>query len=267
MAHDIRSVTPTVCKLMGIAPPDISSAPELEDVVREISSRAEIPVQRCLIFAADAIGKHPLALLPRGYERLKTIAPITVELQSMTPSITPVCFSSMLTGALPDVHGIQKSERPVLTCPTIFDAASSAGKRVAIVAVTGSSIDRMYKDREVDYYSEPYDPEVVDRTTELISEDRADFIVSYVQAYDDRMHKTTPSDPAAISAMRSNIEAFERLVGVVRQGWSGYSRLIAFTPDHGVHLNPETGHGTHGSDMPEDLEVVHFYAAFPAEKP
>jgi hypothetical protein len=51
------------------------------------------------------------------------------------------------TGAQPQVHGIQKKEKPVLTCDTIFDALIRSGKKIAIVAVKGSSIDLIFRKR------------------------------------------------------------------------------------------------------------------------
>ena len=41
--------------------------------------------------------------------------------------------------------------------------------------------------------------------------------------------------------------------------WNGYNRMIAFTPDHGSHKNSSTGKGDHGEDIPEDMELRHFY--------
>jgi hypothetical protein len=35
--------------------------------------------------------------------------------------------------------------------------------------------------------------------------------------------------------------------------------------DHGIHTNDE-GHGTHGSDLPEDLNVMHFYGLYPKKQ-
>src|SRR5258706_14345046 len=54
-------------------------------------------------------------------------------------------------------HGIKRYERPVLSCDTIFDALARAGKKVAIVAVRDSSIDLIFRERPIDYFSPTYD--------------------------------------------------------------------------------------------------------------
>jgi hypothetical protein len=60
-------------------------------------------------------------------------------------------------GRRPDEHGVKKYERPVLRCETLFDALIAAGKRVAIVAVRGSSIDLLFRERPIDHHSCDYD--------------------------------------------------------------------------------------------------------------
>ena len=115
---------------------------------------------------------------------------VQVELRSMTPPKTPVCFASMFTGAPPEVHGIRKYERPVLTCDTLFDALARAGKRAAIVAVRDCSMDIIFRSRPIDYFTEDYDPQVTERALELVRDGNHDFIVAYNQEYDDTLHRT-----------------------------------------------------------------------------
>lgn len=40
--------------------------------------------------------------------------------------------------------------------------------------------------------------------------------------------------------------------------WKNYNRLIMYTPDHGCHIDKETGKGDHGENIPEDIKVIHF---------
>ena len=39
---------------------------------------------------------------------------------------------------------------------------------------------------------------------------------------------------------------------------SGRATLVGFATDHGVHT-AENGRGSHGKDIPEDIEITHFY--------
>ncbi len=42
-------------------------------------------------------------------------------------------------------------------------------------------------------------------------------------------------------------------------GWKDKGPVIAFAPDHGAQLDPSTGKGHHGLDIPEDMDIFHCY--------
>ena len=46
---------------------------------------------------------------------------LEVRYETVMPSVTPVCFGTMYTGAQPEVHGIRRYEKPVIKIDTIFD--------------------------------------------------------------------------------------------------------------------------------------------------
>jgi 2-polyprenyl-3-methyl-5-hydroxy-6-metoxy-1,4-benzoquinol methylase len=258
----ITAVTTTICRLFGIEPPGLAQAGPLPLVARAaygIVGRGR--VDRMLMFAPDALGRMFLEARPGLLGRIQQAAPLSCELRTVLPAKTPVCFASMFTGAQPEAHGIRTFEKPVLKTDTVFDALLSSGFRVAIVAVQGSSIDRIFRDRAIDYFSEKYDPEVVDRTLRLISADRHDFILSYVQEYDDTLHASTHDSAEAESAAERHVEQFETLGARVEALWSEYHRALAFVPDHGAHT--DHGQGTHGDDIPEDIELLHFWRISP----
>jgi hypothetical protein len=130
---------------------------------------------------------------------------------------------------------------------------------VAIAAVAGSSVDLIFRDRRIDYYSEKYDQQVTDRVIKLLQSDNQYFILAYHQEYDDCLHRTTPESPASIRAMNRHIRSFGQLARAVRKYWAGYNSLIVFGPDHGAHIDVKTGKGTHGADIAADMEIVHFF--------
>jgi hypothetical protein len=127
------------------------------------------------------------------------------------------------------------------------------------VAVKNSSIDLIFRKRKIDYFSETYDEEVVERTLNLIAADQHDFILAYQQEYDDKMHATVPRSPEALRAMANHVRNFDRVARAARDRWAITPHVVAFVADHGTHIDPSTGRGTHGSDMPDDLEVRHFW--------
>lgn len=217
-----------------------------------------------LIVAGDAIGVEQLTRYPDVAESLAQVAPETVTLPAMSPSVTPVCYGS-LSGATPDVHGIREYRKPVLTVSTIFDVLPAAGKRVTIVAVPNSSMDLIFRDRPIQYFTEPDDAHVVDRAVRLIADDACDCLVAYLCAYDSELHRSTPWSDEAIAAMRQVVAHFAQLSKAMDDlPWRRFNRAIHFAPDHGAHTG-DNGKGTHGSDLPDDMVVRHYFAFRPAE--
>jgi hypothetical protein len=258
--YGIESVTPTVCQLFNVTLPEgVDSKPVAEVVKAADELLKGRPVEKALLYAPDAIGEWLYQTHRNEFKPVLRAAPIQVEMRSVTPSYTPVCYGSMFTGLKPEGHGIRKYEKPVLRCPTLFDAMADAGKRVAIVAVKGSSIDLIFRDRPIRYYTEEYDPDVELRTLKLLGDDDYDLILAYHQEYDDVMHRTTPTSPEALEAFRRHLATFQRLADSFNRDWTMYRRAIAFLPDHGTHVDPITGRGSHGTDSPEDMEVRHFW--------
>lgn len=294
---DISAVAPTICRLMGVEPPTICRTPPLEPVLALAPGR----IERVLAYAADAIGRVFLDNHPDLKKRLVAASDVQVELRSMPPPKTPVCYASMFTGAQPEVHGIRKYERPVLTCDTLFDALarrdtagtrditqsssigivsqvpepnrvpSRSGNRVAIVAVRDCSVDIIFRNRAIDYFTQESDQQVIELALELVRADKHDFIVAYNQEYDDVLHRTGPESPEAVAAAQRHVEAFVLFRQATEEFWAAHSRALLFAPDHGGHTvppsaigNSELGisslpRGDHGADIPEDMDVLHFW--------
>lgn len=254
----IMSVTPTICSLMGV-PPASGVKPLAAVLEAAWEAFSEGVAERCLVFAPDALGSHLLEAEEGLFEPVRGAAPIEVPMRAVFPSKTPVCFASMFTGLTPEGHGIRRYEKPVLSCATLFDRLVAAGKRVAVVSVADCSIDVIFRGRPISYHSEQYDRRVVDRTVSILEEDGADFILAYVQGYDDALHRTSPFSVEALAAARENVSQFVETVAAADRCWSRFNRAVLFAPDHGAHTNPSTGRGDHGDDIPADMEMAHFY--------
>jgi hypothetical protein len=260
----IASVASTLCALSGLRVPFDCSAPALEPVLALARGvLGSEPVRRCLVFAPDAFGDQLRAARPDLFDRVAAVAPLVVPLRSIDPPWTPVCFASMFTGAGPERHGIRKYEKPVLSIDTVFDAFARAGRRAAIVAVHDSSIDRIFRGRALDYFSEKYDPWVTEKALSLIAADRHDLIVAYHQEYDDVMHAVGPVHPRALRGARNHVEAFTDLAAAFEASWARHPRALVFAPDHGAHPDPSTGGGAHGTNAPADMDLAHFWAVRP----
>ena len=255
----ITAIAPTLCKLMEIALPALSDQRFLGEVVQTAKRDGITNVEKCLVYAPDAVGLQMYQNFRSLFDAVLKHAPLAVPLCSVIPPITPVCFASMFTGAQPRVHGLQKKEKPVLTCDTIFDALIRAGKRVAIVSVKEQSMDLIFRKRKIQYFSELDDPAVTRRTIEIIKSDNYDFIVAYHCEYDDILHEETPYCTAAIQALNNHIAAFTQLAYTMDAFWRRNKRAIVFAPDHGAHIDPENGKGTHGNNTPQDMHVQHYF--------
>jgi len=265
---DLACITPTLAALMRVEPPALCSRPPLRGFLTAANQVLHGgPAERILLHAPDALGCH---LLPSHADRLAPVrehAPVTARVRAMVPPVTPVCFASMFTGASPEAHGIQDYRKPVLECDTVFDALLRAGKRVAIAAVEGSSMEVIFRGRELDYRVGADDAEVTRHALALIQEDRHDLLVVYQQEYDDTLHRSGPFSPEALRAVDNHVAAFATLARAADLGWRARSRVVLLCPDHGAHLDPDSGRGTHGLPIPEDLEVDHYLGAAAAEMP
>jgi hypothetical protein len=256
---DISIVTPLICKLMNLTTPvhcdSLSQFTQIQDLVDK-----KIDIQKVLIFAPDAIGenvhqKFPELMAPLFLEKFNQIT-----LKSVFPPKTPVCFASMFSGAAPVQHGIIKYEKPVLAIETMFDVMLAAGKKVAIVAVANSSVDLIFRNRAIDYFSEKYDQEVFARAIELLENNQHDVIVVYQQEYDDLLHQTGPYSKQSQEAIKRHVQTFLQLDQKLDLFWAQYNFMLMFTPDHGGHVdltNPQKG--DHGADIPEDMNLFHYY--------
>ena len=253
----IRSLTPTLTRLFGLATLRPSTDACIERVMKAAKELNISRIEKCLVFCPDAIGKVSLEKNTEVIKRIRKIAPIEIPIESVFPSVTPVCFASMFTGLSPEEHGIRKYERPILKCETVFDILISNGIKVAIIAVKNSSIDIIFRGRDIAYYSEEYDEEVRQRALGLFKE--YDFIVVYQQSYDDTLHKIGPYSAKAFQALFNHVRDFTELGESFNNNWSNYDRCIIFAPDHGAHYDVVKKKGTHGENIEEDMDLLHFF--------
>ena len=84
-------------------------------------------------------------------------------------------------------------------------------------------------------------------------------MVCYQGDYDHIMHLTVPESAASLEVMELNIRQFRELADYAKACWKDHSILFTVSPDHGMHIDCQSGHGTHGSDMPYDMELIHLF--------
>ena len=252
----------TLADGIGIQPPEKANPPikSLGEMIR--SKTISGSVDRIFMYNPDAVALWLYQKYTEMFEPVMTHTQLALPLQAVMPSVTPVCFGTMYTGAYPEVHGIRKYDRPVIRIDTLFDAMVRAGKKCAIVAQPTCSMGMIFLEREIDYYLYDTVEEINEKAAELIDKDCYDLLCVYNGNYDSIMHKNGPEAEISLQALRHNAAAFDRFASMIEEKWTQHDTLIGFAMDHGCH-EIDGDCGSHGLDMPEDLNIMHFYGICP----
>ena len=250
----LTGVAASVCNALGVDAPESADNPI--DVLKKLTHGKSI--DRVFMYNPDAVALWIFEKYTDLFTPVMLNADVTLPLQTVMPSVTPVCFATMYTGATPDIHGIQSYTKPVMKTDSVFDVLIRAGKKPCIVSTGNDSMSKIFLEREMDYFIVETPDEANAKALELIKEDKYDLICVYNGNYDGRMHRVGPEGEEAIEALRHNASAYEAFAEAIRENWSEHKTLLGFAPDHGCHeIDGEAG--SHGLMMPEDMNIVHFY--------
>lgn len=250
----ITSVKSTVLSLMGIRPSD-DNAPANEQVIKMADGKT---ADRVVIYNPDAVATWLYEKYTDKFAKAEKVSDLAISMRSVMPSVTPVCFGSMYSGVMPEVHGITKYVKPVLKIETLFDKMLAEGKKCAIVSTAGDSISKIFLERDMDYFIYPHWRLVNRKALNLIKEDKYDLIVIYNPNYDTCMHANGPEGRVSLRALDRNIEFYGKMVDTIRRQKNDHTYFYGFCPDHGCH-RIDGGLGSHGLDMEEDMNTMHFY--------
>ncbi len=262
--RSLDTLCSALCYAMGIEAPEQSAQPNIE-LCQYIDTKAcGKKADRVFMYNPDAIAQWVYEKYPELFSSARPYMEIELPIRSVMPSVTPVCFGTMYTGAQPCVHGIKKYEKPVIGIDTIFDTMIRAGKKPVIVSYGDSSLSKIFLERHMDYYICDTVDQVNAKTAELILEDRHDFYVIYNGNYDSTMHKNGPESVSALSEIKANCGAFAMFSELINNNWKDHTALVGFAMDHGCH-EIDGGCGSHGLDMDEDLEILHLYKLYCGE--
>ena len=129
-------------------------------------------VDRVFMYNPDAIAHWVYQKYTPMFAGVARHTQLGLPLQTVMPSVTPVCFATMYSGAYPETHGIRRYEKPVLKIDTLFDAVLRAGKKCCIVGDTQCSMTHIFRERDMDYFAFDTIEEINAKAAELISEDK-----------------------------------------------------------------------------------------------
>ena len=265
--NSLDTICGALSHALGIEPPTEAAEANADLVAYVDQVFGGEKADRLVMFNPDAVAQWIYEKYPTFCKEAKRYTEVEIPLRTVMPSVTPVCFATMYTGAQPAVHGIQKYAKPVLTIDTFFDALVRAGKRVALITSGECSMSKIFLERDIDYFH--YDKgDSVARTNamaaEVILRDEHDVVIIYNGNYDSVMHKFGPESTEALGELRANSIDFATISSLIDRNWKHHNTLVGFAMDHGCH-EIDGDCGSHGLDMPEDLNIVHLYKGYPKQ--
>lgn len=256
--NSLDTLAAALCYAMGIDFPECAAEKNSELCEYVDKTLGDEKAARIFMYNPDAVAQWVSEKYPWFLTEVNERTDLKLPLLTVMPSVTPVCFGTMYTGAQPEIHGIMSYTKPVIKTDSIFDALIRSGKKAAIVCTDGDSMSRIFLEREIDYFFYDTEEEVNAKAAELIYEDKYDFIAVYNGNYDSTMHKFGPESPEALSELRANSRAFGMFYELIKENWKEHNTLIGFSTDHGCH-EIDGDCGSHGLSMEEDLNILHYY--------
>jgi predicted AlkP superfamily pyrophosphatase or phosphodiesterase len=254
----ITGIAKTITDIVGIDAPQQAEA-SIDIIVSSAKKHFENKmIDRVFIYNPDAIAMWLFQKYTALFEGVFLQSDIQIPMLSIMPTVTPVCFASMYSGAMPNIHGIQDYIKPVLSTDTVFDAYIRAGLRPAIVSTANDSISCIFLNREMDYFIYDTHSDCNKKAKELLAENNHDLIVLYNGNYDAVMHRTGTESDDAMNELKDNLAVYQELIQQIEKHWNNHRTMIGFCPDHGCH-EIDGNLGSHGLDMAEDMNIIHFY--------
>ena len=250
--YDMRIVAPTVCRVLGIRPPSSADSEFLPLVGDTMNSK------KLAVIVIDALGMSTWNKARELTPTLNTLETVhfTV-IHSVMKTITPVNFATMLTGASPGTHGITNREMP-LGHETVFHVMREAGMRSATAARALSSLGILISPHsdKPGLAESNMDSEVTELAVSRLLEG-FNLVWVHLLDVDDAGHEYGPLSAEGMDAAARAEGNLRVMLEAARD--NGYSVIVL--ADHGQHDSGEDRlKGTHGTDMPEDVEVPFLWA-------
>jgi len=173
------------------------------------------------------------------------------------PPITAVSTASLLTGATPDVHGVDQRGIRKTETETLFDVAVSAGLR--ILTVEGESLAFELRGAEPQLSADfdgngSTDDNVLGNALEVLRTDEWDILFVHFHGIDDAGHTYGPGALEEAAAIQGVDDAVGRIMELLPEG-----TLVVIFADHGMHQVDEEGRlGNHGQLVERDMFIPIF---------
>ena len=247
--HDMRVLAPSICRILEIDIPKNAETTDLPEMVGDMEG-----VKRLAVIVEDAFGVSTWEKAWDHSPFFNTLSALHyTHVSSVMPSITPVNFATMLTGASPEAHKI-KDRTEKIELETIFDTMRAEGKTSGTAARRLSSLGILispHADNPGIALSNT-DQEVREIACRQIN-NHYDLVWVQLLDIDDASHK---SGPHSFEAMKAVKRADNNLCRIAETAYrEGYG--VITLADHGQHSITKDGRveGTHGTDSYEDTTV------------
>ncbi len=256
--YSMKAVAPTAAAILGLDKPVSADESPIAEVINDLSE-----IKHLAILAPDALGilpwrlwKHKMPFLASLHEKKSIL------LESVMPSITPVNFACMLTGAELDVHGMNKpykreGEWVKFKCETLFDVVRSAGGKSAGAGQSGYTGELLLaRCADFSWVAEPGPASTVsDMIISRFNVFKPELLIAQFGNVDSAFHELGPSNPKVVPILEELDFSLEKLVEHLVCSGAG----VILLADHGQHdaSKPLEGgnRGMHGTDLPEDRLV------------
>ena len=211
------------------------------------------PSRKVLLVVIDGCRADRLAEARTPFlDRLASEGVSYPQCQTVYPARTVTCFSSMLTGAPPAVHGMRSNFVPSLgvKCESIFDTVPSS-RLVGIAHLVDAFGDRVSTVTAV-MPNDEIDAALCGRAREVVDSEDPDLLVVQTLSVDQTGHFRGSYHDEYLAHIESTDAELERLVAWLAQRWGGLDGVtIGVLSDHGQGR----GIGGHGHWTPPERLV------------
>ncbi|MGD2142522.1 MAG: alkaline phosphatase family protein [Candidatus Bathyarchaeota archaeon] len=253
--YDMRSVAPTVCEILGVRPPKFV---EVRPITEAINTMGQL--RRLTVVVIDALGVSTWSALRMETPTLNALANRhLIHIHSVMPTITPVNFATMVTGADPLNHGIRERTQDI-GLETVFDVLRKRGFSSGTAARALSSLGILISPHtDQPGIAESNNDEEVKILALKALLRGVELLWVQLLDVDDAGHHHGPLSPQGASAVN---KADHHLRMIAVEAWRQRYGLIVLA-DHGQHVVlDEKGNkrGSHGSSSDEDTYVPFIWA-------
>jgi arylsulfatase A-like enzyme len=247
--YSMIDIAPTVSSILGLPVPGQSRGNPIQEIVTDLKHEGRIA-----LVVPDALGLFAWNFWHDEMPYLHSLHDRhSIVLRSVMPSITPVNFSTMLTGTDLSGHGVLTFEDS-FHCETLFDVVRNAGWKSAGVGLNGYTGSELLG-RFADIWGNAGngdDADIEKKIIEIVDLHEPEFLIAQLGKVDDVFHQYGPSSAQVLPMLRDLDGRLQRLVDFLKL--HGYGVIIL--SDHGQHdADEEDLKGTHGTDSDIDCLV------------